>query len=418
MIRPTELTSEEFAEIARWIPGPEPSVRRSKTPGGRFIPVCETLLDGNELAYLTECVTSNWISSAGPFVKRFESEFAKAAGCAHGVACSSGTAALHLALATLGIGPGDEVIMPAFTMVATANAARYLDAKPVLVDAEPVTGNMDPSRIEEKVGPRTRAIVVVHTYGHPADMDPILAIARRRGLAVVEDAAEAHGALYRGRPVGSLGDLACFSFYGNKIVSTGEGGMVVTEDEATARVVRRLRDHAFSEERHFWHKYLGYNYRMTNLQAAVGVAQTERLAAFVEKRRANALRYSARLKDVPGLTLPAELPWARSVFWMYGIRVGDSFGATRDELRGRLADAGIETRSFFIPIHLQPIYFREHRGESYPVAEELCRTGLYLPSGPGLSLSDLDFVAAEIERAGMRVAAKGGRRRKPSLGAS
>ena len=178
--------------------------------------------------------------------------------------------------------------------------------------------------------------------------------------------------------------------------------------------MRRLRDHAFSEERHFWHQYLGYNYRMTNLQAAVGLAQTERLAAFVEKRRANALRYSARLKDVPGLTLPAELPWARSVFWMYGIRVGDSFGPTRDELRGRLADAGIETRSFFIPMHLQPIYFREHRGESYPVAEELCRTGLYLPSGPGLSPSDLDFVAAEIERAGRRARGQRGTRRKPS----
>ncbi|HVT17699.1 MAG TPA: aminotransferase class I/II-fold pyridoxal phosphate-dependent enzyme [Thermoanaerobaculia bacterium] len=402
MIEEVELTAEELGPLAGLIPDPEPELalpcRRAAGAPERILPVADTLLDGNELLYLTECVRSNWISSAGRFVGEFEQSFARAVGCAHGVACASGTAALHLAVATLGIGPGDEVIVPTFTMIATANAVTYTGARPVLVDAEPETWNLDVAQVEARITPRTRAIVVVHTYGHPADMAPLLAVARRHRLAVIEDAAEAHGARYRGRPAGSLGDAAVFSFYGNKIVTTGEGGMVTTNDERIAAVVRRLRDHAFSADRHFWHKYLGFNYRMTNLQAAVGLAQTERFAELLAARRRNATRYHERLAPIAGrgLGLPVERADVSSAFWMYAILVENDFGCSRDELRRRLARQGIETRTFFIPIHLQPIYFRRHRGESFPVAESLCGKGMYLPSGPSLTAAEIDFIAAEV----------------------
>jgi perosamine synthetase len=285
-------------------------------------------------------------------------------------------------------------------MVATPNAVSYTGGSPVLVDADAETWNLDPALIEEKISEKTRAIVVVHTYGRPVEMDAILAIARRRGLFVVEDAAEAHGATYHGRPIGSLGDIATFSFYANKIVTTGEGGMLTTNDPEVARLARRLRDHSFSPERHFWHEYLGFNYRMTNLQAAVGLAQTERLETLVKIRRDNAARYHEALATVPGLVLPGETADAMNVFWMYGLVVEDEFGCSRDELRARLAGQGIETRTFFIPIHFQPIYFARFRGQRYPIAERLCQRGLYLPSGSSLSPADISTIAKAIVAAG------------------
>jgi perosamine synthetase len=230
-------------------------------------------------------------------------------------------------------------------------------------------------------------------------MDPLLELADRRGLWVIEDAAEAHGARYKGRTIGSLGRAASFSFYANKIITTGEGGMVTSNDAELARVARRLRDHAFSDERHFWHKYLGFNYRMTNLQAAIGLAQTERLDELVEIRRRNAARYTGALRKIPGLTLPVERPWARNVYWMYGVVVEDEFGISRDELRQRLARRGIETRTFFIPIHLQPIYYESFKGQRYPVAEELCRRGLYLPSGATLTSAEIDYICDMVREA-------------------
>ncbi|MBI3105514.1 MAG: DegT/DnrJ/EryC1/StrS family aminotransferase [Candidatus Rokubacteria bacterium] len=398
MIREMNLGDDELGPLRDVIPGPEPRLapRPSSGESRGIIPVADTRLDGNELRYLTQCIQSNWISSAGGFVRDFEHHFAQAMGCQFGVACASGTAALHLALATLGIGPGDEVVIPTFTMIATANAVSYTGAAPVLVDAEPETWNMDVAQVRAKVTARTRAIVVMHTYGHPVDMDPLAVLASERGLAVVEDAAEAHGAQYQGRPVGSLGDVASFSFYANKIVTTGEGGMVTTNDGEIARVARRLRDHAFSDERHFWHTYLGFNYRMTNLQAAVGLAQTERLAELVEMRRATRRRYEEGLARISGLTLPVERPGVKNVFWMYSILVEDDFGCSRDVLRQRLAARGIETRTFFIPIHLQPIYYRRYQGQRYPVAETLCRKGLYLPSGATLTDADIDYVVQAI----------------------
>jgi perosamine synthetase len=296
------------------------------------------------------------------------------------------------------------VIVPTFAMIAIANAVTYTGARPVLVDAEPDTWNLDVAAVEARITPRTRAILVVHTYGHPADMAPLAAIARRHCLALIEDAAEAHGARYRGVTVGSLGDAAIFSFYGNKIVTTGEGGMVTTNDERIAALARRLRDHAFSSDRHFWHEYLGFNYRMTNLQAAVGLAQTERLEELLAARRRNAARYRERLAPVAGcgLGLPVERPDVSSVFWMYGILVEDGFGCSRDELRRRLALEGIETRTFFVPVHLQPIYFRQHGGASFPVAESLCRRGMLLPSGPTLTAAEIDFIAAQVAHAAGR----------------
>ncbi len=399
MIEETNLSEDELSLLAHLIPDPEPVV----VPGGslgasRIIRVCEPRLDGNELRYLTECIQSTWISSAGSFVQRFEAAFARSVGCEFGVACTSGTTALHLALATLGLGPGDEVIVPTFTMIASPNAVAYTGATSVLVDAEPETWNMDVQQLESKVTPRTRAIMVVHTYGHPVDMDPVLDLARRRGLRVIEDAAEAHGAQYHGAPVGSVGDLAAFSFYANKIITTGEGGMLTTNNAEIARIARRLRDHAFSDTRHFWHTYPGFNYRMTNLQAAVGLAQTERLPELVEVRRKTARRYTHGLRGLEGLQHPVEMPGVKSVFWMYGVLVLDDFGCSRDELRRRLARQGIETRTFFVPIHLQPIYYRYYGGQAYPVSERLCRQGLYLPSGPGLSDADIDSIADAVAR--------------------
>ncbi len=374
------------------IPDPEPDVEAP--PGARVLKVADTLLDGNESRYVHECLSDNWISSAGSFVPRLESAFARAIGCRFAIACSSGTAALHLALAATGVGAGDEVLIPAFTMIATASAPRYLDADPVLVDADPRSWNLDPAALADKLTARTRALIVVHTYGQPADMEPILEFARRNRLIVVEDAAEAHGASYRGQPIGSLGDAAAFSLYANKIVTSGEGGMVTTGDPQVAELARELRDHAFSRERHFWHRRLGFNYRMTNLQAAVGLAQVERWDELLTRRRENARRYGQALAGIEGIATQPEQPGG--VVWMFGITVTPEFGIGRDALRRRLAVRGVETRTFFVPMHVQPVHARRFRGQRYPVAEWLGRTGLYLPSGPALTDDDIDYVAQAI----------------------
>ena len=379
-------------KIKRILPGREPVLNhKCKT-----IPVSEPMLKGNELKYIARCIKTGWISSLGGYVREFENKFSAYCGVRYGISCSSGTAALHLTLASLGVGKGDEVILPAFTMISTANAVMYQGAVPVLADSQRSTFNIDPDKIEEKISRKTKAIIVVHTYGHPADMDRILKIARRRGIYVIEDAAEAHGAEYKGRKVGSLADAACFSFYGNKIITTGEGGMLVTNNKKAKERSEYLRDLAFSKERHFWHKELGFNYRMSNLQAAVGLAQLENIDQFIKIKRRNAGLYNALLKDTSGISLPKEEDYAKSVYWMYGILVEDEFGISRDELRRRLARVGIETRVFFIPMHLQPIYTKICKGD-FPVAEELCKKGLYLPSGLTLKKKDIAFIARCIK---------------------
>lgn len=405
MLQPVELPLEELGDLAQVIPGHEPKLRVSipRIPVSELdlertiIPVCEPVLQGNEARYVMDCLNTGWISSAGKYIPLFEQAFSGKVGCDYGIACVSGTTALHLILAALGLGPGDEVIIPTFTMIATAYAVSYTGARPVLVDSERRTWNMDLNQIESKITERTKAIIVVHTYGHPVDMDPVREIAQRYNLYVIEDAAEAHGALYKGQPTGSLGEAAAFSFYANKIITTGEGGMVTTNNPQLAETIRTLRDHAFSKERHFWHKYIGYSFRMTNLQAAVGLAQTEQMERLVVRRRENAALYEELLRDVPGLTLPIEEPWAQNVFWMYGVLVEDEFSLSRDELRRWLAERGIETRTFFIPMHLQPIYYTDYQGERYPVAEELCRRGLYLPSASSLTSHEIEFVVEAIK---------------------
>lgn len=408
MLKAAELSLEEMGDLAAIIPAADPEVKVHYRPIPDFehpqrrsiIPVCEPTLAGNELKYVTQAVESNWISSAGSFIRDFEHQFAAACGAQYGIACANGTVAMHLALATLGLEPGDEVIIPTFTMIATANAVTYCGATPVLVDMEPNYWQMDVEQVAAKITPRTKAIVPVHIYGHPTDMDPLLELAKQHGLHVIEDAAESHGAEYHGRRTGSLGDAAGFSFYGNKIITTGEGGMVTTNNRELAKLAWNLRDHAFSHERHFWHKFVGFNYRMTNLQAAVGLAQTEQLDHFVDLRRRNAAEYTRRLQDIPGITTPPEAPWAKNVYWMYGIMVDQQeYGLSRDQLRQVLADHGIETRTFFIPMHCQPVYWEKFKGQRYPVAERLCRDGFYLPSATSLSVQEIDFIAEVIREA-------------------
>jgi len=412
MLKPAELTLEEMGDLAAIIPAADPEVkvryrpipdfdqRTNQSTRRALIPVCEPTLTGNEMKYVQQAVETNWISSAGSFIRDFEAQFAEACQVRYGIACANGTVAMHLAMATLGLEPGDEVIIPTFTMIATINAVTYCGATPVLVDMEPDYWQMDIDHVAAKITPRTKAIVPVHIYGHPTDMDPLMALAARHGIKVIEDAAEAHGAEYHGRRTGSLGDAAGFSFYGNKIITTGEGGMITTNDREIARLAWNLRDHAFSTERHFWHKFVGFNYRMTNLQAAVGLAQVEQLDNFVASRRQNAFDYNSRLDGIPGITTPKEAAWAKNVYWMYGILVDEqAYGMNRDQLRQVLAENGIETRTFFIPMHCQPVYWQSFKGERYPVAEQLCRDGFYLPSATSLNLDEITYIATVIREA-------------------
>ena len=366
-----------------------------------MIPVCIPLLGKKELEYVTDCIKTNWISSKGKYVEEFEDKFAKYCGCEYGVSTTSGTTALHLALASLNIKKGDEVIIPASTMIATSFAVIYCDATPVLVDAEPETWNMDVEKIEEKITDRTKVIMPVHIYGHPCDMDPIMKLARDYGLYVVEDAAEAHGAEYKGKKTGGIGHVGCFSFYANKIITTGEGGMVVTNDEEIAERAKSLRNLCFPTERRIYlHSEVGYNYRMTNIQAAICLAQFERIDELAEMRRRNAHLYNEYLKEIKGIRLPVEKEWAKNVYWMYSILIDDEFGMSRDELMVKLEKKGIETRTFFISMHEQPAFLNmglfKFKGESYPVAEDLARTGMYLPSSSGLKEEEIKSICDVI----------------------
>ncbi len=363
-----------------------------------FIPVCEPVVGKKEEKYVLDCLRTNWISSKGKYVDRFAEEFAQFCGVKHCVLTTNGTTALHLALAALGVGPGDEVIIPAFTMIATAFAVSYTGAAPVLVDSEAETGNIDVAKIEEKITSRTKVILPVHIYGHPCEMGPIMKLAKKHQLFVVEDAAEAHGAEYKGKRCGGIGHLGCFSFYANKIITMGEGGAVVTNNKKIAERLKLLADLAHSPKKRFAHIAIGYNYRLTNLQAAIGVAQLEQVDKFIRARRRNAKLYNRLLKDVPGLRLPIEKEGAKNVYWMYGVVVGNDFGMGRDDLMAALAKRGIGTRAFFVPMHQQPVYQKMglFKGEKYPVAEDLGRRGLYLPSGSGLTPDQIEYVGQTI----------------------
>jgi len=363
------------------------------------IPVFEPWLPDNARRYVLDCVESGWISSLGEYVPRFERAFSRFCGTAHGVATTNGTTAIHLALAVLGVGPEDEVLVPDLTFVATANAVRYTGATPVLVDVTPDTWGMDPARAREKLTPRAKAILPVHLYGHPVDMDPILELARRHGLWVVEDAAEAHGARYKGRPVGSLGHLGCFSFYGNKIVTTGEGGMVVTNDPALAEQLAFLRDHAMDGKRRYYHPAVGFNYRMTNIQAAIGCAQLEAIDEILARRRRIAEAYARGLAGIPDLALQPRADWAEPVCWMVSVLVEEAFGLDRAEVITGLRERGADSRPFFVPLHDLPPYRDEG---SYPVAEALGRKGINLPSGNRLTPEQIELVCHALRELASR----------------
>jgi perosamine synthetase len=361
-----------------------------------FIPVCEPLLAGRELEYVTRAVSAGWISSSGGYVKEFEEAFAKYLDVPLAVTTTSGTAALHLALVAAGIGPGDEVIIPSFTMIATAFAVCYTGAKPVFVDAEAKTWNLDVSQIASKIGPRTKAILPVHVYGHACDMDALEALAQKHQLLVIEDAAEAIGSRYRGKLCGKLGDMSCFSFFANKLVTTGEGGMVAARDERFAERLRYYKNLCFPLKgpRRYLHEDIGFNYRMPNVLAAIGLAQLERVDFYLENRRRNAAYYGERLGGQRGITTPPNEPYTLNSYWMYGILIEDDFGPTRDEVMTALQAAGIDTRSFFVSMHRQPALAKYGCDVSgaYPVSDELAAKGLYLPSGSGLREEELSRI--------------------------
>jgi perosamine synthetase len=368
------------------------------TPGRR-IPVAEPVLGGNELKYVTECVTTNWISSQGAFVKRFEEMLGELIGAEHVVSCCNGTAALHLALLGYGIGAGDEVIVPDLTFAATINTVIHAGATPVIVDVDRRTWNIDPQAIEAAITPRTRAIMPVHLYGLPADMGTIGAIAARHGLIVIEDAAEAIGARWQGQPCGAIGDAGTFSFFSNKVVTTGEGGAVVFRSAEAAARARRLRDHGMDPAKKYWNNEVGYNYRLTNLQAAIGCAQLEQFAGFLARKLAIAARYRALLGRVPGLELAARVPGTLNSHWMMSVIVEpDLAGITRDALMARLGAAGIDTRPLFYPLHEMPPYRAFSGNRSFAATTQISANGLSLPSGVGLTDAEIDYIAAVLTR--------------------
>ena len=357
-----------------------------------FIPVNEPVIGDREKQLVMECLNTGWISSEGPFVSKFEEAFSRRVERQHGIACANGSAALDIAIAALKLGPGDEIILPTFTIISCAAAVVRAGATPVVVDADPDTWNMNPDQVAAMITPRTAAIMVVHIYGLPVDLNPILELAERHGLAVIEDAAELIGGTYDGRPCGSFGTISTFSFYPNKHITTGEGGMILTDDDNLAEQCRELRNLCFKPGKRFVHERLGWNLRMTNLQAAIGVAQMERLDEFIEKKRWIGQRYHELLRDLPGVQLPLDkTEYSENIYWVFGLVLDDSFEFGAEEAMSRLAKYGVGCRPFFYPMHQQPV-LRDlglFQGESYLIAERMYKRGFYVPSGLGLTEDQL-----------------------------
>ena len=357
------------------------------------IPIYQPSLDGNEKAYVNECLDSTWISSKGRFIPEFERKFAKYTGVKHAASVSNGTVALHLALVALGIGPGDEIIVPTLTYISSVNAIAYTGATPVFVDSLESTWQMDPEDVRRKLTINTKAIMVVHLYGHPCEMDTLVAIAKEHHLFILEDCAEAFGALYKGRHVGTFGDIAAYSFFGNKTITTGEGGMVVTNDETLYDRAVHFKGQGLAKYRQYWHDVIGYNYRMSNICAAIGLAQLERADALLARKREIARLYREGLDGLP-VAFHVEAPDVRHSFWMCSILVDDP--AKRDPLREALKNAGIETRPLFYPIHTMPMY--SEKFQRHPVSESLGWRGINLPSWPGLSDKQVRFICEMVTR--------------------
>lgn len=365
-----------------------------------MIPIAKPIIAKNAKKYLLACLDSGWVSSKGPYVERFENAFAKWAGTKYAIAVNSGTAALHLSLAALHIGQNDEVIAPTLTMIASVLPIIYVGAKPVLIDSEPDTGNLDVSRVEKKITSRTKAIIAIHLNGHPADLNPLLKIAKSHNLALIEDAAEAQGAEYKTnkgdwRMAGSIGDLGCFSFYGNKVITTGEGGMVTTDSKKLADKIRNLRNLDRSPKKHFYHQSVAFTYRMSNLQAALGLAQLEEVDRFLKIKQRLADIYINSLKKSRDLTLPTEKDYAKRIYWNF-----DILTEKRDKLARLMEKNGVETRVFVVPIHRQPAFNRLgfFKNESYPVADSLSSSGISLPLGLALKKKDVKQVCTLINR--------------------
>jgi perosamine synthetase len=364
-----------------------------------FIPVNEPLLNGNEKKYLEECIDTGWISSEGPFVKRFEEDFAARMGRKYGIAVTNGTSAIDAAVDALGIGPGDEVILPTFTIISCILQIRRSGATPVLVDSDPLTWNMDVTQIEAKISSKTKAIMVVHIYGLPVDMDPVLELCKKYKLKLIEDSAELIGQTYKDKPCGSFGDISTVSFYPNKHITTGEGGMILTDDELLAKNCRESRNLCFIPNKRFVHEKLGWNFRMTNLQAALGLAQLERLDEFLEKKRWIGKKYNELLADISGIQLPlTKTNYAKNIYWVYGVILDTTLGLSAEEVIVNLNKKGIGCRPFFYPMHQQPILRKQgfFKTESYPVAEKLCRYGFYLPSGLALTEEQIVRVSTTL----------------------
>jgi perosamine synthetase len=351
-------------------------------------------LSGSESAYVNECLRSSWISSKGRFIGDFEASFQRFLGRKHAIATCNGTIALHLTLLGLGVGPGDEVIVPSLTYVATANAVTYCGATPVFADSEPYTWCISVESVARLLTSRTKGIIPVHLYGHPCDMGPLVHLARAHGLWIVEDCAEAQGATYDGLQVGRFGVASMFSFFGNKVVTTGEGGMVVTDDDQLAERYRLLRGQGMDPSRRYWHPIIGYNFRMTNIEAAIGLAQMERVGQLIADRKRIGSWYRQRLAGLPELTLPPEAPRASSVFWLYSLLIDDP--ARRDPLMAELADAGIETRPFFHPAHTFPMYQGAPNDAGCPIARALSARGINLPTSSYLKEDDIQIIAAVL----------------------
>lgn len=366
------------------------------------LPVTEPSLGGNEMKYVVDCIDSVWISSQGGYLDKFQDSFTAFLGGGKALCTSSGTTALHLALKAVGVGLGDEVIVPTITFGASANVVIHAGAIPVFVDIDPATWTIDVEAFEAAITSKTKAVMPVHLYGHPCDMGPIMSVAREHGLKVVEDCAEALGAEYKNQKVGLIGDVGCFSFFANKVITTGEGGMVVCQDQELLERMALLRDHGMSKERRYWHLEPGFNYRMTNMQAALGLAQMERIEDFLRQRETVVAYYDSRLGGLAGVGLPPAAEWAKNIHWLYSIEVdAEILGFDRDWLAVKLSDEGIETRPVFSPLHLQPAYGAGQLGE-HPAAEAFAERGLSLPTANGLSVKDACRVCDAIEEIVLR----------------
>ncbi len=370
-----------------------------------MIPVNRTLFISGEAKYLAECIKSGWISSEGPFVKEFENKFAAYVGKKYGTAVSSGTAALEVAMGAIGLKPDDEVIMPTFTIMSCAVAVVSYGGIPVFIDAQPDTWNMDVSQIEKKITKRTKAIMAVHIYGHPTDMTPLVKLAKKHQLLIIEDAAEAIGAEYKDKKCGSFGDISCFSFYPNKTITTGEGGMLLTNSKKFKERADMLRNLGFMDSKRYHHEEIARNYRMTNIQAALGVAQLKNIKKLIAIKRRHGALYNKLLANISNLQLPVEKPYAKNIYWMYGVVIDRKTGFTGESFMRMLAKHGIGTRSFFYPLHRQPVWkksqyrkVREKNRGSFPVADRIAKQGFYLPSGLGNTEKEIRCVSATIRK--------------------